>query len=78
MEYNPTNMQIKQQFDSVTLKKMGVSALLLIGGALLTYISDNLLQFIGAVGIPDTWKPFALSLFTWLINAGKEFIKGKE
>lgn len=71
-------MQIKNTFDVVTLKKMGVSALLLIGGTLLTYVSDNLLQLVGAVGIPDQAKPLVLAMFTWLINAGKEFIKGKQ
>lgn len=71
-------MQIKNTFDAVTLKKMGVSALLLIGGALLTYISDNLLQLVGAVGIPEQLMPLTLAVFTWLINAGKEFIKGKQ
>ena len=70
-------MQLSKRFDQVTLKKMGVSALLLVGGTLLTYLSDNLLQLIGAVGIPDQYKPFAVTAFTWLINTGKEWLKGE-
>ncbi|MFA5396850.1 MAG: hypothetical protein WC346_12655 [Methanogenium sp.] len=72
-----TLQQIKWSLDLITLKKMGISALLLIGGALLTYVSDNLLQLITAVGIPDAYMPLALASFTWLINAVREIIKGK-
>lgn len=71
-------MQIKKQFDGITLKKMGHSALLLASGAVLTYISDNVLQLIGAVGIPDAYKPIVFSVFTWLINTGKEWFKGQD
>lgn len=70
--------QLTKQFDTVTLTKMLISAALLIGGTLLTYVSDNLLQLLGAVGIPDNYKPTAVAVFTWLINTGKEWVKGKE
>jgi len=78
MDYSPQDVQIKKSFDTVTLKKMGTSALLLVGGALLTYLSDNILQLVGAFGIPDAFMPLVLAVFTWLINAGKEYLKGRE
>lgn len=71
-------MQIAKSFDKVTLKKMGISALLLLGGTLLTYLSDNLLQLVAAVGIPDEFKPVALAIFTWIINSVKEYLKGNK
>jgi hypothetical protein len=30
------------------------------------------------VGIPDAYKPIVLSVFTWLLNSGKEYLKGKD
>lgn len=71
-------MQVPKSFDKETLKKMGISALLLLGGTLLTYLSDNLLALVGAVGIPNEYKPLVLAAFTWIINSCKEFLKGEE
>lgn len=71
-------MQIAKQFDITTLKKMGISALLLVGGVLATYLSDNALKLVGAVGIPDEYKPLVVPVYTWLINTVKEWIKGEE
>jgi len=79
MNYIPQeDTQIKKSFDPITLKKMGMSALLLVGGALLTYLSDNILQLVGAIGIPDAFMPLTLAVFTWLINTGREYLKGRE
>jgi hypothetical protein len=78
MNYEPTDAkQIKSAFDPITLRKMGTSALLLLGGTLLTYLSDNLLELITAVGIPDVILPVAVSVFTWLINTVREYLKGQ-
>lgn len=71
-------MQIAKRFDITTLKKMGISALLLVGGVLATYLSDNALKLVGAVGIPDEYKPLVVPAYTWLINSVKEWIKGEE
>lgn len=71
-------MQISKRFDITTLKKMGISALLLVGGVLATYLSDNALKLVGAVGIPDEYKPLVVPAYTWLINSVKEWIKGEE
>lgn len=70
-------MQITNSFDSVTLKKMGISAALLAGGAVLTFLADNALKLLGAVGIPPQAQPLALAVFTWLINTAKEWVKGE-
>jgi hypothetical protein len=71
-------MQIAWQFDKITLKKMGVSALLLVAGAFLTFLADNALKLVGAVGIPPNVQPLVLAAFTWLVNTVKEWIKGQE
>lgn len=65
----------KIKLDKATLIKMAKSAGLLAAGAALTYLADNLLLFIGAVGIPDGYKPLALATFTWVINSIREWIK---
>jgi len=71
-------MQTAWSFDKVTLKKMGISALLLMGGAVLDYIANNLLVLIAGFGIPEGYRPLTISVCTWLVAAGREFIKGKE
>lgn len=70
-------MQIAWKFDKTTLKKMGKSALLLAGGAVVTYALDNVLQLIGAFGIPDSYKPVVLAASTWVLNGIKEWIAGQ-
>jgi hypothetical protein len=70
-------MQISKKFDTVTLEKMGVSALLLVAGALITYLSDNLLKLVGAVGIPPEYQPVVLAVSTWTLNSIKEYWKGE-
>lgn len=70
--------QIAWSLDRTTLKKMGISALLLAAGAVLTYLADNGLKLIGAVGIPAEYQPMVLAGFTWAVNSVKEFIKGQE
>lgn len=71
-------MQIAKSFDKVTLKKMGISALLLVGGTILDFLANNLMQLIVGFGIPLEYRPITVSICTWLINTAKEFIKGKE
>ena len=44
--------QIARRFDAVTLKKIGHSALLLIGGTLTAFVGNNLIALLGATPIP--------------------------
>lgn len=70
--------QVKFQFDKVTLKKMGKSALLLVAGVLLDFILNNLLTLITGFGIPMEYRPLTVSALTWLINTGKEWVEGEK
>lgn len=66
-------MQIKYKFDSVTLKKIGKSAGLLLLGAVATVLQEQ---------VPNidfgSWSPVALAVNTWVINTIGEFIKGQD
>lgn len=61
----------------MTLRKMGISALLLVGGALLDFLANNLVEFISGVGVPIEYRPVTVSVCTWLVASAREFIKGK-
>jgi len=71
-------MQIAWKFDKVTLKKMGISALLLMGGAVLDYLANNILVLVTGFGVPEGYRPLTISVCTWLVAAGREFVKGKQ
>ena len=71
-------MQVAKSFDTVTLKKMGHSALLLVAGALTAYLGENLVQFLTAFPIPDSWFPVTFAVATWCVNAVKEWIAGEK
>lgn len=68
--------QIKNSFDSVTLEKIGKSALLLLAGTFLAFVSDNLVQLLTATGMTKDQLGFAIVLFTLLINTAREYLKG--
>lgn len=65
-------MQEQFKFDTVTLKKIGIGALIAGGGAVLTYIAENLttLDF-GAS------TPIVVAVLSIAINAAREYINGK-
>ena len=62
--------------DAVTLNKIAKSGLLLLAGGLLTFISDNLLQILAAIHLNSSESAYAVIVFTFLINAVREIIKG--
>ena len=66
-------MQQKFKFDKETLKKIGLSALLLVAGAGATALQD----LIPTIDFGQ-WTPVIFALNTWLINTIREFIKGKD
>jgi hypothetical protein len=64
-------MQIAYSFDSESLKKIGKGALIAAGGALCTYLLENLSQVnFGA------YTPILVAVFSILINSVKEHING--
>lgn len=63
-------------FDTVTLIKIGKSALLVLGGTALTFLADNLLQIVGAFNLEKDWAVILVGFMTWLINTVREYIKG--
>jgi len=64
-------MQESFKFDAVTLKKIGTGALIAGGGAILTYIAENMtaLDFGSAT-------PLVVAVLSIAINALREYIKG--
>jgi len=67
------NEQIKFSFDKETMKKILRGALIAGGGAVLTYLAQNLSEMnFGA------YTPIVVALMSILINAAKEYIKGEE
>lgn len=64
--------QVKYSFDKESLIKIGKGALIALGGCLLTYLAEQL-PFVDF----GSYTPVAVSVFSFLINAGKEWIKGQ-
>lgn len=65
-------MQEAFTFDKETMKKILKGALIAVSGALLTYIA----QYVSSTDF-GVYTPLVVSVSSILINAGKEFIKGK-
>ena len=64
--------------DKVTLKKIGKSALLVLGGTFLSFLSTNMVQIFTAFNSPAEYQVYLAGFFTWAINAVQEYIKGKQ
>ena len=73
-------MEVQKAFswDTVTLKKIGKSALLCIAGVFLAFLSDNLSQLIAATPFTKEQAMYAVGILAWLINAAREYIKGQK
>ena len=66
-------MQQQYSFDKTTLIKIAKGAGIAVGGALLTYMAENLTQLnFGA------FTAIVVAVMSILINAGKEYIKGQK
>jgi len=59
-------------FDKVTMSKIAKGALIAISGALLTYMA----QYVATTDF-GAYTPIVVALASILINAGKEYTKGK-
>jgi len=68
--------QIKNSLDSTTWKKIGKSALLLIGGFIAGDGGVSLLQCVTDADL-GAYKVPAVLVSTFVINAIREYIKGK-
>ena len=64
-------MQIEYSFDKETIIKIGKSALIVAGGAGLTYGLQELAKLDFGV-----YTPVATAFFSWAINTVKEYVKG--
>jgi len=64
--------QIKNSFDSTTIKKIGIGALIAGGGALAVYI----LQALSSMSFGEL-TPLVVAVCSILINAIKEYNAGK-
>lgn len=69
--------QVKNSFDKESLKKIGKSALLLIGGFVVGDGGISILQYITNADLGIYRVPAVLG-FTFLINTVREYMKGKE
>lgn len=69
--------QKARSFDPITLKKIGRSAILVLAGTFLGFLSTNLIEILGAFNMPAEYQVYIAMFCTWLINTGREFIKGK-
>ena len=66
-------MQTSFSFDKETMKKILSGALIAGGGAILTYLAENLTSLnFGAS------TPIVVALASILINTGREYIAGKK
>lgn len=63
----------KYQLSTEDLKKIGIGALIALGGALLTYLTDLIPNVDFGV-----WTPFVVSGFGVLINLARKFLQDLE
>lgn len=69
--------QIKNSFDKESLKKIGKSALLLVGGFVAGDGGVSLLQWVSGAEL-GVYRVPAVLVSTFVINAIREYMKGKE
>lgn len=62
--------------DSVTLKKIARSLLMILLATFLTFLTNNLTQIIAAFNIPAEYQVYLVGGFMAVINAIREYIKG--
>ncbi len=62
--------QIKNSFDSVTLRKIGIGALIAGTGAVLAYIGQLGLDY-------GAYTPIVTAILAILVNAVREYSKGR-
>ena len=62
--------QVKFSFDEVTIRKIVVGALIAGAGAVLTYVSQLVIDF-------GVFTPFATAIMAILLNSLREYSKGK-
>lgn len=65
--------QVAFSFDNETNRKIAKGALIATGGALLTYLAQNISQ----ADFGD-YTPLVVALASILVNASKEFIQGEK
>jgi len=68
--------QIKYSFDPETLKKIGKSALLLVGGYIAGEGGIMILQYLGNMEL-GKYKIPAVLVSTFIINSIREYVKGR-
>ena len=69
--------QIKNKFDSVSLQKIGKSALLLLSGFIAGDGGISILQYITNADLGVYRMPTVL-ISTFIINTIREYVKGKK
>jgi hypothetical protein len=69
-------MQVKYKFDPETLKKIGKSALLLVGGYIAGEGGITILQYVTNAEL-GKYKIPAVLVSAFLINTIREYVKGK-
>lgn len=65
-------MSKKYSLNNKDLKSLAIGLLITLGGALLTYLADNL----GKVDL-GIYTPFLVPVFALLINLGRKWLDGK-
>ena len=67
--------QVKNSLDKVTMKKIGISALLLLGGFIAGDGGVSILQYLinAELGV---WRVPSVLVATFIINTVREYLKG--